>query len=93
MHEFNEIEHISVIHAKYGSHHLQKEVADTNTDSSQKNENTLKSEDQISLHTIIYNYRYNYNKAVAEKQFNFFKNKKISEVSISKQGPPPKFSC
>ncbi len=43
-HQFNEIEHISIVHAKYGSHHLQKEVADTEKDNHQKDQNNSKSE-------------------------------------------------
>ncbi len=31
-HQFNEIEHISVVHANYRSHHLKIELADTDSD-------------------------------------------------------------
>ena len=45
-HEFNEIEHISLIHAKYRNHHLQKEVADTTSDSeNRKDQNASNQED------------------------------------------------
>lgn len=91
-HEFNEIEHISIVHAKYGSHHLQKEVADSDADSNQKGQTSLKSDDQVPFHISISKYCCCYNNAVADKQFSQFKLLNFPAVCISKQGPPPKFS-
>ncbi len=91
-HEFNEVEHISLVHAKYGSHHLQKEVADTDSDNNQKGQTNLKSEDQVPFHISGSVYCSSHDKAVADKQFLEFILVDISKVPISKQGPPPKFS-
>ncbi len=50
-HEFNETEHVSLIHAKYGSHHLQAELAETNSNSKQDQCN-LKIQDQVFIGKI-----------------------------------------
>ncbi len=92
-HEFNEIEHISIVHAKYGSHHLQKEVADTNSDNNQKGQNSLKAEDQVPFHVSAKEYKFDFKISLVDKKFLVFKFQKLISVFISKEGPPPKFSC
>lgn len=92
-HEFNEVEHISLVHAKYGSHHLQKEVADTSSDSeNNKSQNISKSEDQFPFHISpqIHNYVFK----IASSNNNYLSTNagKLPFVVISNQGPPPKFS-
>lgn len=92
-HEFNEIEHISTVHAKYGSHHLQKEVANTNSDNNQKGQNSLKAEDQVPFHVSAKEYKFDFKISLVDKKFLVFKFQKLISVFISKEGPPPKFSC
>ncbi len=92
-HEFNETEHISLIHAKYGSHHLQKELADTNSDNGKsKSQNTVKSTDEVSFHIVqpVCKFAFATNKSAL--QYLLFKPGKLPLVLISNQGPPPKFS-
>ncbi len=92
-HEFNEIEHISTVHAKYGSHHLQKEVADTDADNSQKSQTNLKSEDQVPFHVSAKEYKIDFKISLINKEFLLLKFHKLFAVFISREGPPPKFSC
>lgn len=92
-HEFNEIEHISIVHAKYGSHHLQKEVADTGADKNQKGQNSLKSEDQVPYHVSVKEFKFDFQISLINKKFLVLKFQKLNLVFISREGPPPKFSC
>ena len=92
-HEFDEIEHISTVHAKYGSHHLQKEVADTNADNNQKGTNSLKAEDQVSFHETVKPYKLDFTISLPDKEFFHFEVLKLISIFIHKEGPPPKFSC
>ncbi len=92
-HEFNEIEHISIVHAKYGSHHLQKEVGDSGADNNQKGQTSLKSEDQVPFHVSTTAHALNFPITLPAKEFFLLKLHKLFAVFISRGGPPPKFSC
>ena len=92
-HEFNEIEHLTKVHAVYGSHHLQKELFETGSENSKtKTPNSLGAEDQVSFH--ISPEQNKSTPAVREVtiQFATFKRNTFPSVLISRQGPPPKFS-
>ena len=92
-HEFNEIEHISIVHAMYGSHHLQKEVADSGADNNQKGQTSLKSDDLVPFHVSTKEHVLNFTTLLPAKEFFLLKLHKLFAVFISKEGPPPKFSC
>lgn len=92
-HEFNEIEHISTVHFKYGSHHLQKEVADTGADGAQsKCANTLKTEDQVPFHISVNSIKFHFASYKSDIEYLVFTLPNLPFVLISNQGPPPKFS-
>lgn len=91
-HDFNEIAHLSTVHAKYGSHHLQKEVADnTSSDGRNKNSNSLKAEDQVQLHVLVEKCFTSINNSITESYFARLINCMLPSVIIFKEGPPPKF--
>ncbi len=91
-HEFNEIEHLSLVHEKYGSHHLQKELGASSTnDEHDKNSNTLRSEDQVAFHVLADEYNSHKNSAAFDKHFDLLKYFKLPSVFIAREGPPPKF--
>ncbi len=92
-HEFHEIEHISIVHAKYGSHHLEKELAnaDSSNDKS-KTQNTVKSEDQVPLHVLIQASKLDPFVHNSSTQYHSFTLCNLPLISIVNQGPPPKFS-
>ena len=53
-HSFTEAEHISTVHAKYGSHHREIEIAATANESngSKKNTHTLANEVSLTEHVV-----------------------------------------
>ncbi len=92
-HEFNPIKHQIHVHAIYGSNHLQKELADENSNNdNNKNQNTLKSQDQVSFHVSPAISKYGCTLNKSDIQYSSFILNKLPLVLISNQGPPPKFS-
>ncbi len=91
-HEFNEIEHISIVHAKYGSHHLQKEVADTESGCDAKNQATLPAQDQVPFHLLTVAYSPAVPAAFSCPAVYFYQPAWLPLISLTRQGPPPKFS-
>ncbi|MEP7375420.1 MAG: hypothetical protein ABI675_18630 [Chitinophagaceae bacterium] len=92
-HEFNEMEHLSQVHAIYGNQHLQQGIADTGADNDHsKNQSTLNSEDQVAFHLLVAEYKNDFNSIVADKQFESLKYPKPSSVLIAPEGPPPRFA-
>lgn len=92
-HEFKKIEHIAVVHAKYGSNHLQKELADTGSENNlAKNQNGLKSENQALIHLTTQTSKYNFDIDKSNIKYLFFKLAELPSVLLAIQGPPPKFS-
>ncbi len=92
-HEFNPIEHQIHVHAVYGSHHLQKELAEENSNNdNNKNQNTVKSQDQVPFHVSPLVCKYNCTLNKIDIQYSGFIMNKLPFVLISNQGPPPKFS-
>ena len=91
-HEFNEIEHISTVHAKYGSNHIQKEIAETNSDTNKKNQNSLKSEDQVAFHISANEIYIHFHANGFNQEFPLLNLNKLYPAFIYKHIPPPKFS-
>lgn len=92
-HEFNEAAHLSYVHAVYGSHHLRHEIADTGSENDHsKNQNTLRSEDQVLFHVLVSEFKNEYNAVLSNIQFDILKFLKLSSVVITRDGPPPEFT-
>ena len=91
-HEFNEIEHISTVHAKYGSNHIQKEIAETDSDTNKKNQNSLKYEDQVAFHISTNEISIDFHADGLNKKIPLLNLNKLSNAFIPKHIPPPKFS-
>jgi hypothetical protein len=89
-HEFNEVAHVSTIHTKFGSHHLQKEMSDSSSED--ENQSLLKSEDKVSFHVFENDCDLNFDINLIDSQFLLLPAPKIFAVVISKHIPPPKFS-
>lgn len=91
-HTFAEAIHIATVHAIYGSNHLQKELADTSSDSANnKHQNNTNGEDQVQVHVSFTACAYNFYFANANKYFSSLKLYKIKPGFIVKNFPPPKF--
>lgn len=92
-HEFNQAAHMTCVHAIYGSHHLQQEIAYTGGGQDRnKNQNTLKLDDLVPFHVGV---------SQIKKEYHFipFDNKsalqnclQLSSGFIEMKSPPPKFT-
>ena len=91
-HEFNEIEHVSSVHAKYGSDHLQKDLAERDSDTNKKNQSSLKSEDQVAYHIYANEISIDFHDNGYNKKIPLLNLNKLSAAFIHKHIPPPKFS-
>ncbi|MEP6596589.1 MAG: hypothetical protein ABJA71_11620 [Ginsengibacter sp.] len=91
-HEFNEIEHLSCVHAKYGNNHLQKELGTESDNDEGKNQNSLRSEDQVPFHVLTTGYNDNFKINKSLLPYHRFKLDKLPCVYVSLKDQPPKFS-
>jgi hypothetical protein len=92
-HALNEAIHISTVHARYGSNHLEVELAnETSPSENGKTESSVRSEDPFPLHTSIAECKFDFNLKSCATQYNDLKFYKLPDVYILNQGPPPKFS-
>ncbi len=91
-HSFSEAIHISTVHAKYGSHHLEKELAASANDNAGKNQSQMTPGEQVLVHIGSDELKYNFALKVSLQDYSLCKPFKLSTVFISKEGPPPKFS-
>ena len=90
-HQFNGIEHISLVHALYGNQHLQNEIAESDSDKKgTRNQNIAKSFEGVSLHLVqgTNTEERTVNNIIIK--FMLLNTRIPSFVLISNQGPPPK---
>jgi len=91
-HVFAEAIHIATVHAKYGSHHLEKEIEKATGDNS-KNHNAVLSQENLTVHISSKEYCYCFYPCRQNKNYPVLKIHDIEDIFIHKQAPPPKFSC
>ena len=92
-HTFAEAKHIMTVHAKYGSNHLDQELATENADNkTSKDQNSVKSEETTTVHIAAVEYTYEYFVPKLTTNFSVLMLLKIPVVFISRFTPPPKFS-
>jgi hypothetical protein len=91
-HEFNGLEHIFNVHAKYGTNHVEKELAESSAnDNSNKSQKILKSQDTVAFHIPQQSISYVFAAAAKKIEYHLFNFQKLQCITISNQGPPPKF--
>lgn len=91
-HSFSEAYHISVIHAKYGANHLENELAGSASENDKdKNQSSIKSEEQIPVHVSIKEYEADFSFSIINKYQPAQKNISLPVVFLAKHCPPPKF--
>ncbi len=91
-HAFNGFDHISLVHAKYGNQHLQKELAENSAgNESNKSQDTVKFEGQVSFHFGQQVIKYDFLFRTNDIQYSHFYPGKLLFVPLSSQGPPPNF--
>ena len=88
-HSFAEASHIMTVHAKYGSNHLSKELA-KGSDASNKNQNTLTSQEQVFVHLLTGETKYTFTLNFLNKNYNPYNPSSFPSIFIFKEGPPPK---
>ena len=92
-HEFNETEHLSHVHSHKGNDHLEKELKNSNSENTtNKNQNSLKAEDQVSFHVSPSIYKDNFSVNKTHLQHQLLNLNKPAFVFIFLKSPPPKFS-
>ena len=92
-HTFSEAIHIATVHAIYGSNHLQKELADTNSDNANsKHQNNVSGEDQVQVHVSTTECTYGFYAIASDKNYSFSRLSRLNRGFIIKFSPPPKFS-
>lgn len=90
-HAFHEMEHKSLVHATFGSQHLQQEMAESNAASDNgKCSNSLKPGDEVPFHVPVNGYANNQAPKIFIPLSDYLKPVKLSAVFISREGPPPK---
>lgn len=87
-HTFAEAIHVATVHAAYGSNHLQKELSKESTPNNHPN--TLNTEETVLVHVITNELSYIFGLGKLPKIFPFEKPHTLTNVFISKVGPPPK---
>lgn len=92
-HEFNNLTHISLIHAKYGNNHLQKELSETASDKKgDKKQHIVNSPVDVSFHLVQPDLNFTFFEAVNNPIYLIFNFEATSFIFIQNQGPPPKVS-
>jgi hypothetical protein len=92
-HEFNPIQHEIRVHMVYGNHHLVKDMAENSSQNSDNNHSSVKSEDFVPFHVLGQQIENLHISTTCNKQYQVFNYHKILCVFISREGPPPKFTC
>ena len=91
-HTIAEAVHLSSIHMVYGADHTQQEVAKEATDKKGNHEQNIKADDGSSVH-MSYTNNLNFSPTVTSTiDFLNCDDNRSSNVFITRQGPPPKFS-
>ncbi len=90
-HCFAEAYHIATVHAKYGSNHLQKQIANTNDDNTNNtNKNTLKEDNSVTLHIASIQQIQSYPINKLKKLFFIQPQTALNKIFIHVIFPPPK---
>ena len=91
-HIFEEAEHISTIHAKYGSNHLEMDLAKSGADSdNSKHQNATRAEESSFTHLFIEECQYNFSFNSAKIDYCLLQPSGLPENILIKLAPPPKF--
>lgn len=92
-HFFNEAWHEATVHARYGTHHTDREIANTGSENDPvKNGGSLKSEDPVPTHVLSKEYNADFKIKKRIVPYVLFKTSGLPLTLLSIQVPPPKFS-
>lgn len=91
-HEFDQIEHLSCIHALYGSHHLQKELTTSGSDDQNKNQSPLRSHEETTFYILKEAFKHDFDFNIQKFSYKLFKTERLPSILLSTQGHPPQQS-
>ena len=93
-HTFSEAIHIATVHAIYGTNHLEKELSNTTSDNTDnKHQSNINPEDLVPVHvsTNVCMFEFCCNKETTG--YSSLRLNRVIPGFISRNYPPPKFSC
>lgn len=90
-HCFAEAYHIATVHAKYGSNHLEKEIANTNDSNDNSNNKNILNDDASSVHIVLIVERQHEKDFKPKISYNLQPVLFIKKILLTKICPPPKF--
>ena len=91
-HAFSEINHLAIVHAKYGSHHVEMALAKSIDNNNSKNKNSNKINLSDTDHILIWTEnRYSGHQLI--NSFPLFDKNNLPAIFLLKHTPPPKFTC
>jgi hypothetical protein len=94
LHAFTEAEHISTVHAHHGDHHLEHEIAEAGKEHGHEQNHSLpKAEDVVQSHLPVSRYIVDSGATDFNQNYSLLIQQKLPAIFLTKQGPPPKFSC
>lgn len=88
-HAFHESIHLATIHEKYGSHHLDKALADAGSDN-ENNKSQKGTTNEVPVHITADNVSCYFSIPGLRKQYNLFTYFRLSAISLSRLSPPPR---
>jgi hypothetical protein len=92
-HFFAEAYHEATVHAKYGAHHVDAEIANTGAENdNSKHQNTLKAQEPVPFHIIAQKINYTLSFSSLATIKSSFKEDEFSSLPILVPSPPPKFA-
>lgn len=89
-HEFNPIQHEIKVHMVYGNLHVEKDIAESNSQNNDNNPGSVKSDFQVSFHVVANKYENCVTSIFYKKQFQILADQKTLSIFFSREGPPPK---
>lgn len=89
-HTFDEARHVALVHAKYGCHHLQNEIAAGSQTDHSNNPGLLKAEDSVCVHLSPAICDVDFSTPKAPVSFLSINRNKLPFLLQAIQLPPPK---
>lgn len=91
-HFFARAYHEATVHAKYGAHHTDKEIANAGAENdAAKHQNNTKAEDPVPLYLFCDETSLNISINQANRVYPDVENTKLPRLLILAPAPPPKF--
>jgi hypothetical protein len=91
-HVFYKAIHIATVHALYGSNHLQKELADSSSESATDKHQSNTTGDQVPVHVPAIDYSDEFSLHRMDKHYSFLKLYKLLPGFMLNNFPPPRLS-